>query len=311
MKKIFLTLLIASAFTLNSNAQSLVSQLIGVDVDVNRGTVNINPPNLNVIPQIIKNAPKDIGQALINPMAPVLASSIRFSRGQALNRGTQQIPQNIKNILSPYFPPNILNNTTWTTANGLSIDGALNNWFNQEGAITYDDVIVFSDQQLTNNIELWAHELTHVLQYSQMGVETFAFQYSINWNSLESQARDNASRIMSNLNSIQQGNNPKWTYNIAPNVGENPITWNQINNAAKLAIPASDCIWVNNQNNTTGNKCPCSVMVTGVIMKRISDGFVTTMPCNESTCLFQAGQYGPLLSPPGFVITGVTAAHQY
>ncbi|MNU53558.1 hypothetical protein D3C71_425910 [compost metagenome] len=311
MKKIFLTLLIASAFTLNSNAQSLVSQLIGVDVDVNRGTVNINPPNLNVIPKIIKNAPKDIGQALINPMAPVLASSIRFSRGQALNRGTQQIPQNIKNILSPYFPPNILNNTTWTTANGLSIDGALNNWFNQEGAITYDDVIVFSDQQLTNNIELWAHELTHVLQYSQMGVETFAFQYSINWNSLESQARDNASRIMSNLNSIQQGNNPKWTYNIAPNVGENPITWNQINNAAKLAIPASDCIWVNNQNNTTGNKCPCSVMVTGVIMKRISDGFVTTMPCNESTCLFQAGQYGPLLSPPGFVITGVTAAHQY
>ena len=311
MKKIFLTLLIVSAFTLNSNAQSLVSQLIGVDVDVNRGTVNINPPNLNVIPQIIKNAPKDIGQALINPMAPVLASSIRFSRGQALNRGTQQIPQNIKNILSPYFPPNILNNTTWTTANGLSIDGALNNWFNQEGAITYDDVIVFSDQQLTNNIELWAHELTHVLQYSQMGVETFAFQYSINWNSLESQARDNASRIMSNLNSIQQGNNPKWTYNIAPNVGENPITWNQINNAAKLAIPASDCIWVNNQNNTTGNKCPCSVMVTGVIMKRISDGFVTTMPCNESTCLFQAGQYGPLLSPPGFVITGVTAAHQY
>ncbi|MBM7419143.1 MULTISPECIES: DUF4157 domain-containing protein [Chryseobacterium] len=311
MKKLFLTLLIVSAFTLNSNAQSLVSQLIGVDVDVNRGTVNINPPNLNVIPQIIKNAPKDIGQALINPMAPVLASSIRFSRGQALNRGTQQIPQNIKNILSPYFPPNILNNTTWTTANGLSIDGALNNWFNQEGAITYDDVIVFSDQQLTNNIELWAHELTHVLQYSQMGVETFAFQYSINWNSLESQARDNASRIMSNLNSIQQGNNPKWTYNIAPNVGENPITWNQINNAAKLAIPASDCIWVNNQNNTTGNKCPCSVMVTGVIMKRISDGFVTTMPCNESTCLFQAGQYGPLLSPPGFVITGVTAAHQY
>ncbi len=311
MKKLLLISLIAVVLTINANAQSLLSQLSPIEIDFNRGTVDIHTPNLNVIPQIIKNAPKDIGQALINPMAPVLASSIRFSRGQALNRGTQQIPQNVKNILSPYFPSNILNNTTWTTANGLSIDGALNNWFNQEGAITYDDVIVFSDPQLINDIELWAHELTHVLQYSQMGVETFAFQYSINWNSLEGQARENASRIMSNVNSIQQGNNPKWTYNIAPNVGETPITWNQINNSAKLAIPASDCIWVNNQNNTTGNKCPCSIMVTGVIMKRISDGFVTTMPCNEPTCLFPAGQSGPLLSPQGFVITGVTAAHQY
>lgn len=311
MKKLILITLFGLGSSTLTNAQSLFAQLTGVDVDINRGTVNISAPNVNVIPQIIRNAPKDIGQALLNPMAPVLATSIRFSRGQALNRGTQPIPQNIKNILSPYFPATILNNTSWTTANGISIDGALNNWFNQEGAITYDDVIVFSDQQQTANIELWAHELTHVLQYSQMGIETFAFQYSINWNSLEGQATDNANRIISNINAAQQGTTPNWTYNIAPNIGENEITWNQINNYAKLAIPATNCIWVDNQTNTTGNKCPCSIMVTGVVMKRISDGFITTTPCNEPTCLFPAGKSGPLLSPYGFIITGVTAAYEY
>ena len=231
--------------------------------------------------------------------------------GGQFDRFFQQIPQNIKIALSAYFPSNILNNTTWTTSDGISIDGALSNWLNQEGAVTYDDVIVFSDEQLTTNVELWAHELTHVLQYSQMGVETFAFQYSINWNSLEVQARENASRIISNINSVNQGSNPRWTYNIASNIGTNEISWGQINNYAKLAIPPTNCIWVDNQNNITGNICPCPIMVTGVIMKRLSDGLVTTRSCNEPTCLFPAGDSGPLLSPYGFLITGITAAYEY
>lgn len=305
----FALLLIISNFSFGQG--SWLARITGVNVDLNRGSVTINPPDISAIPPMIQNLPKDVGQALLNPAAPILATAIRFSKGQAQNRGTQPLPQNIKQQLSKYFPSNILESTTWTTANGISIDGMLRNWLNQEGAVTFDNVICFSSSDLTNDLELWAHELTHVLQYDQMGVETFAFVYSINWNSLESQARDNASVIIKSINSANQGLSQNTNYYIAPNVGQSQLTWENVNREAKLAIPPTECIWVNNQNNTTGNKCPCSIRVTGVVMRRISDGFITTMPCNESTCLFPAGTSGPLISPYGFVITGVTAAYKY
>lgn len=311
MNKLILTTAIIFTFLINCFGQSWLAQITGVDVNLNNGTVSIKPPDISAIPPMLQNLPKDVGQALLNPASPILASAIRFSKGQAQNRGTQPIPQNIKQQLSKYFPQHLLESTSWTTANGISIDGMLKNWLNQEGAVTFDNVICFSSVDLTNNLELWAHELTHVLQYDQMGVETFAFVYSTNWNSLESQASDNATRIMQNINSFKQGNTQSWSYNIAPTVGQNQLTWDDVNRKAKLTIPPTECIWVNNQNNTTGNKCPCSIMVTGVVMKRYLDGIITTMPCNEPTCLFPAGQSGPLISPPGFMIIGVTAAYQY
>jgi len=198
---LFVALLAVSA---GANA-SWLSEITGVDIDLNRGTISVKPQNLGAIAPMIQNLPKDVGQAMINPAAPLVATAIRFSRGQALNRGVQPIPAAVRQELSPYFPPQILDKARWTTADGISLDGALKNWFNQEGAITYDEVIVFANPQLINNVELWAHELTHVLQYSQMGVETFAFQYSIDWNGLENQARSNASRVMASINSTRTG----------------------------------------------------------------------------------------------------------
>lgn len=290
---------------------SWLSEISGIDVDLNRGSVSIKPPNLNAIPPMIQNLPKDVGQALLNPAAPVLASAIRFSRGQALNRGTQPIPPNILQALAPYFPPQILSKVSWTTADGISLDGALKNWFNQEGAITYDDVIVFANAGLTNNVELWAHELTHVLQYAQMGVETFAFQYTFDWNGLESQARNNASRIYASIESTNQGRQQTWSFSGQVAQSSQQANWDQVNQAARLAIPPQQCIWINLGNNTTGNVCPVPIMVSGVVLRRLMDGFTFTFPCNEPTCLFGPGQAGPLLSPPGHLVIGVTAAYQW
>lgn len=311
MKKSILPSLFFILFVTQTNAQSFLARITGIDVDLNRGTVSVKAPEIKAIPQMIQNLPKDVGQALLNPNAPVLASAIRFSRGQALNRGVQAIPANVKQQLAPYFPPSILENARWTTANGVSIDGALKNWFNQEGAVTLDEVIVFSDAALTNNVELWAHELTHVLQYSQMGVETFAFQYSYDWNSLEGQARTNASNIIASINSTSNGKKASWAY-IGQDVKETEkLTWQIMNQQAKLAIPPKDCIWINNQNNTTGNKCPVPIMISGVVLRRLLDNFTFTYPCNERTCLIPAGQSGPLISPPGHLVIGVTAAYEF
>lgn len=303
-------LIIATLGASNAKA-SWLSEITGINVDLNRGTVSISPPNPAAIGPMIQNLPKDVGQALLNPAAPALATAIRFSRGQALNRGVQQLPTHVRQKLSPYFPAQILDKARWTTADGISLDGALRNWFDQEGAITYDEVIVFSDISLTNDIELWAHELTHVLQYSQMGVETFAFQYTIDWNGLENQARSNASRIINSINSTHSGQAQTWSYQGQPAAATQQLSWSSMNRAARISIPPQQCIWINNQYNATGNNCPVPIMVSGIVLRRLYDGYTFSYPCNEPTCLFGPGQSGPLLSPPGHLVVGVTAAYEF
>lgn len=310
MKNIQKIVLITTLSTCQFVNASWLSEITGIDIDLNRGQININTPRPDKIPEMIQNLPKDVGQALLNPAAPVLATAIRFSRGQALNRGTAPIPPNIKEQLRPYFPEHILDKVRWITANGISLDGALKNWFNQEGAVTLDEVIVLSDENLVNNVSLWAHELTHVLQYNQMGVETFAFQYSYDWNGIESQARTNQERITQSLQASQNGQSSTWTYaEQSSNSNIQPISWNQINQIAQQSIRPENCIWINQQTNTTGNNCPIPIRVTGIVIQRLQDGYTFTAPCNEPTCNFLPNQAGPLLSPPYHRVVGITAAY--
>ena len=45
-------------------------------------------------------------------------------------------------------------------------------------AITLGDVILFKNEQLAeSNLKLWAHELTHVMQYQRWGIPGFAERY--------------------------------------------------------------------------------------------------------------------------------------
>lgn len=291
---------------------SWLSEITGVDIDLNRGRVSIQPPKPQAVVPMIQNLPKDLSQALLNPAAPVLATAIRFSRGQALNRGTQAIPPHVRTALAPHIPPAILDRVTWTTpGGGITLDSILSGWLNQEGAVTLDDVIVFSNSGIAtaNTIEaitLWAHELTHVMQYQNMGVETFAFAYTTNWGGMEGQAKDNASRIG---NLLRQGgsSSPQVTYNVSPGSFSQPLQWNQVNQVARQTIDPVSCIWIN--GGMTGNACPIPVMVSGVVMVN-GMGQQFQYPCNEPTCFFPPGASGPLLSPPGFRIIGVLAAYQ-
>ncbi len=301
-------LLIASTFSIVSSAKaSWLSEITGVDVDLNRGTVSIKAPNIGAIPEAVRNLPKDVGQALLNPAAPALATSIRFSRGQAINQGVQPIPPHIRAQLSPYFPEQILDKARWTTANGrVSIDTILAQGFRQSGAVTLDDVIVFSSNNLAlgtggGNIELWAHELTHVMQYQNMGVETFAFNYIANSSGIEGQASDNASAIM---RAVRQ----QASYNLRTSTGAfaSKLSWTELNNAGRQSINPISCIWIN--GGMTGNACPTYIVVTGVVMIN-GYGQRQTIPCNQPTCVFAPNASGPLLSPQGWRITGVTAAY--
>ncbi|MCI0390105.1 MAG: DUF4157 domain-containing protein [Acidobacteria bacterium] len=104
---------------------------------------------------------------------------ILLSREAAISAGVSPIPANIRNKLGHLFPASLLNKVRFKTGSGFL--GSLQ-WFRNEmegkGAITLVDVIVFVDaNKAANDVKLWAHELEHVRQYDQLGVDGFAQAY--------------------------------------------------------------------------------------------------------------------------------------
>ena len=161
------------------------------------GALRIEPLGLGEIPDVTEDLPPDMREALLEGAAPALAAAIRESRRQAVERGVDSIPPQIRAALDPYFPAQILDKARWTTTGGISLDGMLTNWFALDGAITLGEVIAFTDgAQAQEDVEVWAHELTHVIQYEELGIDTFAFEYLRDFGAIERQASSNASRIM-------------------------------------------------------------------------------------------------------------------
>jgi hypothetical protein len=189
------TFVLCAAIAYASGARAIS----GIDVDTG-GSPRTEPLDVGAIPEVTENLPPDVREALLEHAALALATGIRESRRQALERGVDSIPPQIRAELEPYFPAKILDKAKWTMAGGISLDGMLTSWFNLEGAITLGEVIAFSGGvQVPEDVEVWAHELTHVIQYEQLGIETFAIEYVHDFSRLESEASSNASRIMADV----------------------------------------------------------------------------------------------------------------
>ena len=185
-------------FSENANASGR-GRITVSQVDSGEDVPRLEPLDPRAIPDVTEHLPEGVRDALLERAAAGLATAIRDSRRQAVERGVDPIPPLIRAALDPYFPPQILDKAKWTTAAGISLDGVLTNWFNLEGAVTLGEVIAFSDGTQTQDVELWAHELTHVVQYEELGIETFAFQYVHDFSAMENQASSNASRIMASI----------------------------------------------------------------------------------------------------------------
>lgn len=288
---------------------SWASQITGVSVDLSTSTVRISTPDLQAIPLMVQNLPKDLSQAIVNPYAPAVAAAIRNAKAQALSRDPKSIPANIRAQLDPYFPQYILDRVRWSfSGNGFSLDNAILNWFQQEGAITLDSVIVFSGDPQVSDLKLWAHELTHVMQYENMGIDSFAFTYLVSWASLEQQASDNATLVMRSITAKSASQPDHYSFAADPGAFKSQTSWSQFSSEGKKAIDPRTFIWI--RDGYTGNDSPATIVVTGVVMQNLFTGEVTVQPCNQPTCVFAPFAEGPLLSPPGYVITGVTAAYE-
>lgn len=129
-----------------------------------------------------------------------LGTTIRLSRNQSRLGGTRPVPQWVEEELGPHFPTLDFAEVRWTPSDGrLSLGTALTRWYMREGAVVLDDVIVFSTTATARDRRLWAHELTHVMQYRELGVDGFAHAYVGGFAEIERQAERNAQRIIAEL----------------------------------------------------------------------------------------------------------------
>jgi hypothetical protein len=207
---------------------SWISEITGVDVDVNAGTVTITAPRPDKIFEALKNLPADVIKAII-PGAMVLASEIRRARAQ-IRPFSSNMPRAVEEKLMHYFPYDIIDRTRFAIydPNRMTIDSLILGFRWEEVgataiAVTLDDVVVFKEEGMQHDIPLWAHELIHVTQYQNLGVEGFAATYIIARNSLEDPAYEFGAKVKADVAADLARKQACDEYKAARAAGLNPV----------------------------------------------------------------------------------------
>ena len=127
---------------------------------------------------------------------PPLADAIRSTRDRVYPHG-RPIPVALRRQLAPFFPRTVIEKVRYATEWDPTAD-MLPSLFmgnSTKSAMTLGDVILFRDAQGVTDPLLWAHELTHVMQYKQLGVTAFATRYLERGWELEAEAMEKADAI--------------------------------------------------------------------------------------------------------------------
>ena len=122
--------------------------------------------------------------------APALAQWLTQSRDQMVTAGVQPLPLDLRVQLQAWYPDDLLQSVRYRVGQGQDIDAASAMLQNQDVvAVTLIDVVVFRNEDgALHDLALWAHELKHVQQYRELGVDGFAQQYVRNASTLEDPA---------------------------------------------------------------------------------------------------------------------------
>jgi hypothetical protein len=139
-----------------------------------------------------------IPPSLLDRGAGLLADLIRSARESAIANGVRPVPSAIHRALLGFFPDAILRKVRYCggQADNITIPG-LALTYGHVDAVTLGDVIMFRDDRASRtDSKLWAHELTHVMQYERWGIDGFARRYLQDYEAVEREARDNADRYV-------------------------------------------------------------------------------------------------------------------
>jgi hypothetical protein len=141
----------------------------------------------------IAKAQQDVGNALNELQAgvltgPALEQAIISSHNTAIN-GAMPIPLDVRQALTGYASEDSMNRVRYKIGdNGFANLAHLIEQGGAAEAVTLIDVVIFRGPSEANDRSTWAHELTHVDQYRDWGVHSFAVQYARNWRSVEDPA---------------------------------------------------------------------------------------------------------------------------
>lgn len=135
---------------------------------------------------LLGNVPDGIYQVA----APALALWLTQSRAEVASSGTQPIPPTIREQLLRWYDASVLDAASYKISDSTQFNAATAMLQNPDvGAVTLIDIILFRDAQTAEqNVALWAHELKHVQQYQEWGVEGFAQRYTQDFNAVEAPA---------------------------------------------------------------------------------------------------------------------------
>jgi hypothetical protein len=142
-------------------------------------------------------AQPSIEPGLFGYASSVLARMIEEARQQAIADGVRPIPTAVYRSLLGYFPATLLQKCRFATGGSRALTmPALAFSYGDATAITLGDVVLFKSERVAqDDLRVWAHELTHVMQYQRWGVEGFADRYVRDSATVEQEAVDNANRF--------------------------------------------------------------------------------------------------------------------
>jgi len=110
-------------------------------------------------------------------LTPVFAAWIVDSRDAAIERGVEEIPREVRDVLRDFVPPEVLEDVRWRVEDSeASLEQSLFR-MNYSSAVTLGDVILFAGLDDAADPKLWAHELFHVMQYREWGIDGFVGRY--------------------------------------------------------------------------------------------------------------------------------------
>lgn len=134
--------------------------------------------------------PGDVFKDVENMATASLVFALRQARDDANASGTQPIPLHIRAQLEPWYDFAVLDAARYQVGNEQQISAANALLQNPDvNAVTLIDTVIFRrSTDAEDNVALWAHELKHVQQYQQLGVEEFARRYTRNYDELEAPA---------------------------------------------------------------------------------------------------------------------------
>jgi hypothetical protein len=138
-----------------------------------------------------------IPSGLLDYAASALAALIDGARQQAIADGVRPIPPTVYRALLGYFPAALLQKCRFAVGDSHALTlPALAFSYGDATAITLGDVVLFQNGHVAEtDLKVWAHELTHVMQYQRWGIQGFAERYVRDSSAVEQEAIDNANRF--------------------------------------------------------------------------------------------------------------------